>query len=331
MAIKITIIGTGQIGASIGLALGNHKDLFMRVGHDKNIQAANRAKANGAVDKVDYNLPSSVTGAAIVILALPQDQIHETLQLIASELKEDAILMDTAPLKTEILQWVQELLPPNRYYIGLAPVINPTYMHTTGSGVDSAQVDLFKNGMIGVCFFPDLPGDAVKLVTDFCTLLGAEHMFIDPLELDSMMVLTYVLPQLLAAAYVNSTMGEPGWQDARKLADRPYALLAGPMGESAEASALISQAMIAKTSLVQRIDLLMEKIDQLRQQLVSENDEQFQEQLEQAKQRYEKWLSDRIAANWGTRETQPNVELPSAKEVFTRLVSFGGRRKPKQS
>ncbi len=79
MAVKITIIGTGQVGASIGLALSAHPDLFLRVGHDKDLSAANRAKALGAVDKVDYNLPSSVADAAVVILALPQDQIRETL------------------------------------------------------------------------------------------------------------------------------------------------------------------------------------------------------------------------------------------------------------
>ena len=56
MTIKITIIGTGQIGASIGLALGAQKDLFLRVGHDKDIKIANRAKDMGAVDKVEINL-----------------------------------------------------------------------------------------------------------------------------------------------------------------------------------------------------------------------------------------------------------------------------------
>jgi predicted dinucleotide-binding enzyme len=44
MTIQITIIGTGQIGTSIGLALGAHKDLFLRVGHDKDIRVANQPK-----------------------------------------------------------------------------------------------------------------------------------------------------------------------------------------------------------------------------------------------------------------------------------------------
>jgi prephenate dehydrogenase len=73
VTVQITIIGTGQIGASIGLALGEHKDLFLRVGHDKDVRVANRAKEMGALDRVDINLPRSVEGAAIIILALPLD------------------------------------------------------------------------------------------------------------------------------------------------------------------------------------------------------------------------------------------------------------------
>ena len=35
MPVQITIIGLGQIGASIGLALAAHKDKVTTVGHDK--------------------------------------------------------------------------------------------------------------------------------------------------------------------------------------------------------------------------------------------------------------------------------------------------------
>ena len=39
MTIQISIIGLGQIGASIGLALSEHKNLQI-VGHDKNLNTA---------------------------------------------------------------------------------------------------------------------------------------------------------------------------------------------------------------------------------------------------------------------------------------------------
>ena len=150
MTVQITIIGTGQIGASIGLALGEHKDLFLRVGHDKDIRVANRAKDMGALDRVDINLPHSVEEAAIVILALPLDQIRETLKYIVLDLTDEVVIMDTAPVKGDVLQWAKELLPPKRYYIGLTPVLNPAYLDTPGSGVEAAHADLFKNGLMAI-------------------------------------------------------------------------------------------------------------------------------------------------------------------------------------
>jgi len=330
MSIKITIIGTGQIGASIGMALGAHKDLFLRVGHDKNLPIANRAKALGAVDKVDFNLPSSVEDASIVILALPIDQIHETLQFIADDLKEDAVIMDTAPLKGEVAKWMKEILPPQRHYIGLTPVIGPLYMDTPGSGVEAAHADLFKNGLMAVYLPPGTPAEAVKLTTDFCQLLGAEHMFIDPIELDSMMSATHILPQLLAAALVNTTMDQPGWQDARKLTGRPYVMATGPMAQSTEIDSLTHQAILTREQLLQRMDILLDNLELLRQQLSSDDGEKLKELLEQARLRREEWLKLRKAGNWAASETASGGEIPSAKQVFSRLLTFGGGRKPKQ-
>jgi prephenate dehydrogenase len=328
MAIKITIIGTGQIGASIGLALGVHKDLFFRVGHDKNIRAANRAKAMGALDKVAINLSNSITEAAIVILALPLNQIYETLQSIAGDLKEDAILMDTAPLKREISLWAAELLPPNRYYIGLTPVINPLYLESTASGVEAAHDDLFKNGLIAIYLPPDLPGEAIKLASDFSSLLGAEHMFIDPVELDSMMAATHLLPQLVAAAYVNTTVDEPGWKDARKLTNHPFASLSGAIGGSVEADSLTAQVISNRENLVRELDAVKENLDSLQQQLISGDEEKLVHYLERARLGHENWLKERQAANWAVKEMGTNVELPTVRDVFARLISFGGRRKP---
>ena len=330
MTVQITIIGTGQIGASIGLALGEHKDLFIRVGHDKDIRAANRAKDMGALDRVDFNLPNSVSNAEIVILALPLDQIRDTLKYIAPELKEEAVVMDTAPVKGEVLQWTKELLPPNRYYIGLTPVLNPAYLDTHGSGVEAAHADLFKNGMMAILSPQGVPSEAIKLATDFSHLLGAEHLFMDPVELDSMMAVTHILPQLIAAVLLNTTVDQPGWYEARKLAGRPYAAVTSAAAQFGEATALSVQSLSTNEHLVRWIDALMENLYTLRQDLASKDAEKLLKELARARQGREKWLTDRITANWAATESAPNVQLPSAKEVFSRMFTFGGGRKPKQ-
>ncbi len=329
MTITITIIGTGQIGASIGLALGAQKDLFLRIGHDKDIKIANRAKAMGAVDKVEINLFRAIQDAAIIILALPLDQIRETLQLISQDLKEDVVIMDTAPVKGEIFKWISELLPPQRYYIGLTPAINPLYLVTPGSGVEAAHADLFKDGMMAILTLKDLPPDAVKLAIDFTHLLGADDLFIDPLELDSMMSAIHILPQLVAASLLNSIEDQPGWQDARKMAGRPYAGSTSAIAQSGEVSSLASQTISVQEHLLRRMDAFIENLYQLRQQIASGDTEKIQQELERARQRREKWLGDRTAANWAVNESSTKAVMPTARQVFSRMFTFGGGRKPK--
>jgi prephenate dehydrogenase len=328
MTVKITIIGTGQIGASIGLGLGAQKDLFLRIGHDKDFKIANRAKAMGAVDKVEINLFSAIDDASVIILALPLDQIQETLQLIARDLKEDVVIMDTGPVKGEVFKWVKQLLPPQRYYVGLVPVINPAYFFTINSGLDAARADLFKDGLIAILTPQDVPSEAIKLAVDLSHMLGAEHMFIDPVELDSMMSAVHILPQLIAAALLNTTVDQPGWQDTRKLTGRPYAAITNAIGQSGEVSSLSSQVTSTQEHLLRRMDALMEYLSALRQQIASGEVEKLQQDLEQAWQRHEKWLKERTAANWAGNETAPIVEMPSARQVFSRMFTFGGGRKP---
>jgi prephenate dehydrogenase len=330
MTVKITIIGTGQIGASIGLALGMQKDLFLRIGHDKELKVANRAKALGAVDKVEINLFSAIDDAAIIILALPLDQIRETLQLIAQDLKEDVVIMDTAPVKGEVFRWVEELLPPQRYYVGLTPVINPIYLNTITSGVEAARADLFKNGMMAIITSRDVPSEAIKLAIDFSHLLGAEHLFIDPLELDSMMSAVHILPQLVATALVNTSVGKPGWQDARKLTGSPFATGTSAVPQSGEVSSLSSQVISTREHLLRQVDDLIDNLSMLRQQIASGEVDKIKQELEHARLGRERWLKERTTANWAVNETAPLVELPTARQVFTRLFTFGGGRKPKQ-
>jgi prephenate dehydrogenase len=330
MTVQISIIGTGQIGASIGLALGEHKDIFVRVGHDKDVRIANHAKDMGAIDRVVINLPSSVENAAIVILAIPLDQIQETLRYIATDLPEEAVVMDTAPVKSEVIQWAKSLIPSRRYYIGLTPVINPAYLETTGSGVDAAHADLFKNGLMAILSPQGVPSEAIKLATDFSHLLGAEHLFIDPVELDSMMAATHILPQLMAASLLNITVDQPGWYEARKLAGHPYALATSAIAQFGDAHTISTQAMAANEHLVRSIDSMIENLYALRQYIASKEADKLLEALVHAGAGREKWLSERNRANWAATEAAPNIPLPTAKDVFARMFTFGGGRKPKE-
>ena len=80
MTVKIAIIGLGQIGASIGLALANHKDQVTTIGYDTEGEVNRKAMKKRAVEKIGHGLYATVAGADVIILALPLDQVRETLR-----------------------------------------------------------------------------------------------------------------------------------------------------------------------------------------------------------------------------------------------------------
>ena len=179
MTVQITIVGLGQIGASAGLALAEHKNLLHRVGHDKDPGVAKQAKKMDAVDDVKFNLPAAVREAKIVLLSLPVHEIRATLEIIAKDLPSGAVVMDTAPVKEAVSKWAQEILPEGCHYVGLVPAINPKYLHRNELGIEAAAADLFKNGLVTLNALPGTPADAVKLAIRPDPTVGRDCLFLE--------------------------------------------------------------------------------------------------------------------------------------------------------
>ena len=76
--------------------------------------------------------------AKIVILALPLAGMRETMEIIAPDLQEGVLILDTAPAKATVAAWAKELVPQGRFYMGLTPAINPEYLHGTEFGMKAA-------------------------------------------------------------------------------------------------------------------------------------------------------------------------------------------------
>jgi len=67
----------------------------------------------GAVEKIGHGLYASVEKADMVILALPLDQVHETLQAMAQDVREEAVVIDTARSNWRWLPGRRNSCPPN--------------------------------------------------------------------------------------------------------------------------------------------------------------------------------------------------------------------------
>ena len=332
MSVQITIVGLGQIGSSIGMALKAHNVSILRVGHDKDSQVARESQKLGAVDDVKYNLPASIREAKIVILALPLAEIRETLKLIASDLQEGTLVLDTAPAKATVDAWAKELLPAGRFYIGLTPAINPEYLHGTDFGVQAARADLFEKGLMVVNAPRGTPANVFNLAMELVSLLGAMPLLMDTTEADGIFSAMHVLPQLAAAALLDATVDRPGWQEARKLAGRPYATVTAGAAYHDDVVSLGESTLENRENIVRLLNTYIASLIHLRDDIESSNRQALTERLRDSVQGRARWFDERVSAEWLQGQGQP-IDAPSFGERVNQMF-FGGmitdRQKPRK-
>ncbi|MEW5872208.1 MAG: prephenate dehydrogenase/arogenate dehydrogenase family protein [Chloroflexota bacterium] len=328
MAIRITIVGLGQIGTSIGLALADHQELLFRVGHDRELQVARQAEKMGALDRVEINLPKAVRDSELVLLSLPIDQIRETMEIVAPDLKEGAVVMDTGPIKEAVAAWAGELLPQGRHYVGLTPVINPAYLHDVISGVEAARPDLFRRGMMAIVAPPRANSDAIKLAADLTRLLGAMSFFADPAEIDGLMAATHTLPQVMAAGLLNATVDQPGWREGRKVAGRAYAEVSGAITHLSDPNALTASILINQQNVKRVLDGAIAALQAIRGDIEAGDEAALQERLGRARRARELWWHARQAADWANEDVPP-VSVPENPGILGRLFGTSNRPRPR--
>jgi len=298
MTVQLTIIGLGQIGASVGLSLANQQDQITRLGHDRDPNIARHAQGLGAVDKIVFNLPSSVENAELVILALPFDQIRDTLQVVGPFLQENAVVMDTSPLKNKVAEWAKEFLPANCHYVGLIPALNPLYLRMEEKGTSSAHADLFSGGLMGVTAPQGTSGAAIKLASDLASLLGASPLYVDLVEADGLMASIHLVPQLTAAILANLAMDRPGWKDARKLTGRLFSEVTLPVQEAEENSSLVAMSIYNNENVARVLDEMIVSLEELRDYVKGSENEKLFELLEHARSGRSKWWQERKKGDW---------------------------------
>lgn len=324
MSMQIAILGLGQIGTSIGLALAGNKSDLVRVGNDRDLATARKAERIGALDKTVINLHSTVENAPIVVLALPVDEIEKTLETIAPTLQPGTVVIDTAPVRVPLIEMAGRLLGEERFYITMTPAVNPAYLLESDSGVDAAHADLFKNSLMSITSAPGVPSKVIQLASDLATLLGGIPFYPDALEADGLTAGTHILPVLAAAAMMHANAGQPGWREGRKLAGPGFAQATLPVTQADESEQYGTAALLNGENAARVIDNLIAELQVLRERIAEKDLEGLSEYLKEARELRETWLVQRTSGNWDTAKRQ---SMPTSAEVLGRLIGWRPKKK----
>lgn len=227
---KITIIGVGLIGGSLGLALKKKNPKFKISGIDR-LEIIEKAIARGAIDEGTINLENGIKEADIIIIATPVKIIVDLLPRINPFIKKGCLVTDTGSTKGQIVETADKILSKDVYFIGGHPIAG-----SEKYGIDSADPHLFQDKNYILTPTKDTNLLALKKIFLLIKIINAKRLMLDPLEHDRIVGAVSHLPQIMAVSLTNmigklgqqenndnyfKAIGE-GFRDMTRIASSPY-------------------------------------------------------------------------------------------------------------
>ncbi|UQX88263.1 prephenate dehydrogenase/arogenate dehydrogenase family protein [Jatrophihabitans telluris] len=187
---RIAVLGLGLIGGSVLRALDSGG--YPVVGYDPD--PGESGAARGAGFDLAPSAAAAVTGADLVILAMPLPQLPAALAEIRPALAADAIVTDVGTLKAPVLGQVRSQLPGVKF-VGGHPLAG-----TEQSGFLASDPMLFRDAPWSLTLEDDTDLDAwLTLATLLCDL-GAKPVPTTAAEQDTAIARVIGLPHVLAEA-----------------------------------------------------------------------------------------------------------------------------------
>lgn len=193
---KISIIGVGLLGGSIGLAVRRRKLAKEVAGYVRRAASLKDCEKAGAVDYATTDLLAAVSGADLVILCTPLAQMRALVQRIAPALKRGAIVTDVGSVKAGVVRELEALIKKSgAHFIGSHPMAGGEKM-----GVLAARADLFECAMCVVTPTQKSNRAALRKVEQFWSALDGRVLRLAPELHDVFVSRTSHLPHVAAAA-----------------------------------------------------------------------------------------------------------------------------------
>lgn len=318
---QISIIGLDRVGLSLGLAIKKNQSQVEVVGFDLNNEHLKTALNIKAVNRIDANLHSAVEKADIVLLnSLPLD-VTDWMADICRSLKENAVLINIAPLHTQACAWAASNFPQKRSFINATLSINGSFLEN-----EDYSADLFNNGLMVISTLPGTDEDAVQQVLDLAAQIGAFPMFTDPLEADGLLSQTDLFPRLVSLLYLQGISSQSGWSDAQKVTGPTFWQMSRLFRETSSGKAAAHEIFAHKGNVLHLLDMMRDQIDHLQDEIQTENEETLALSLQKTLDNHSQWMTRRKSGDWDAQASQPEVK---PKGMWKKLLGIETPEKKK--
>jgi len=196
---KVTIVGVGLIGGSLGMILKRKGLAEQVIGIGRTVENLERAVQLGAIDRYEHDPSQAMPGTDLVILATPVESYTEHFKRWGGFLDNGTIVSDVGSVKGPLVEQAESLLPSGVEFVGAHPIAGKEQ-----SGVGAASVDLYQKALCLLTPTAKTNGEAIKTVQRLWEATGSTVHLIDPFLHDWILGAVSHLPHVAAFALMNA-------------------------------------------------------------------------------------------------------------------------------
>jgi len=291
---KITLVGVGLLGGSLGLAIKERRLALRVAGYVRRQESIAECENTGAVDKADTDLGRAVEKADLVILCTPIAQMATLTARMLPALKRGCIVTDVGSVKASVVSELEPLVAgAGAHFIGSHPMAGAEKM-----GVEAARSDLFHGAACAVTPTAHSNLEAVAKLEQFWKALGARPLRIPPDLHDDLVSRSSHLPHVVAAELANYVLSPVHPKEQGMLCANGFRDTTRIAAGSPEMWRDISLAN--RKNLARVLGVFIEDLQEFQLALENQDVKAIEEFFNQAKERRDAW--------WAQAASSPSPE-----------------------
>ena len=280
---QLGLIGCGLMGGSFALALKRAGLVKRVVGYSKSPSTTERARQMGVIDVEAPSALLAVSGADIVLLAIPVSATEATFKAIRHLVGPTTLIMDVGSTKRDVVDAARRALRENvGSFVPCHPITGKEV-----SGVEHADADLYLGRQVILTPIERTLTAQLKSATDVWTALGCHVHQMSPQSHDATYAAVSHLPHLIAFALINGITNQENGKD--------FLALAGPGFRDFTRIAASDPQMWRDIMIANREELLaqskifQQSLQSLEQLITSGSGDALETLIEQASDTRAKW------------------------------------------
>lgn len=222
---QLGLIGCGMMGGSFALALKRAGLVKRVVGYSKSPSTTERARQLGVIDVEAPSALLAVSGADLVLLAVPVAATEATFKAIRHLIRGDVLIMDVGSTKREVIDAARRVLKDQ---VGVFVPAHPIAGKEL-AGVEHADPDLYSGRQVILTPIERTLTAQLDKAHKVWTALGCNVKQMSPEAHDAAYAAVSHLPHLVAFALMNGIQSQqqatdflslagPGFRDFTRIA-----------------------------------------------------------------------------------------------------------------